>query len=188
MGVRLLPPMPMVVVVQRSERSVVARVMSVRLRSITPNHSGFPLISRWRVGRVRLMAAVPKTARALTSPPGFESQTLLHSSFAHRSVGVRISPDPPRGCRLAAGCAALNHATPVRIRPALPNASRNQSDIAHPTEGRSLQREDPGSSPGGPSQICVEPRAAAGSHKPRALGSIPGHATIAHRTVCCADS
>src|SRR6266852_1816981 len=48
-------------------------------RAMRENHRVFPH-KTWRVGRVRLMAAVPKTARALTSPPGFESQTLLHAA------------------------------------------------------------------------------------------------------------
>ncbi len=180
MRVRILPPVPFrdaVVVVQRPEPSDVTR------DDVGSNPTDHPNEPR-RVGRVRLIAAVSKTARAVQSPPGFKSQTLLHAlvdqaveagllnravgvqvlagapvtsngsaarfgraaALQAEVVGVRISPDPPRGCRLRAGLLALTETMPVQIRPALPTPLRGAE-------------------------------AAPGSHKPRDLGSIPGHAT-----------
>ena len=74
MRVRVLPPGPFS---RRGGRSSTARALDCGSSDVgsTPiDHTN------WRVGRVRLIAAVPKTARALASPPGFKSQTLLHQT------------------------------------------------------------------------------------------------------------
>jgi hypothetical protein len=93
-----------VVVVQRSERSVVARVMSVRLRSITPNKEGWlSLVEGSCLENSQAWQGLlgsnprPSSTRGRALPTWVRSSSRASSCFARRRLGVQLSPDPPRG-------------------------------------------------------------------------------------------
>ena len=91
MEVRVLPPVPFSI---DGGRSSTVRALDCGSSDVGSNPIDHPkFTTKWRVGRVWLMAAVPKTARA-ASPPGFESQALLQ---CRRSSAVRASGFYPVG-------------------------------------------------------------------------------------------
>ena len=162
-----------------AERSVVARELSVRFRPITPAASGHSKEVRqvfqpekWKFestrGRQRVGSSTWGAAASHAEGWEFESPPIHHW-----------------GCRLRAGSPALNEGTPVRVRPALPNTLNTRKDPSTRAviqrKDASLQREDPGSSPGGPTNICVELREHRGliSREVRTLG----HATTSIRNL-----
>ncbi len=122
-----------------------ARVVSVRFRSITPAAG-----RRLGAGRVRLIAAVSKTARVL-SPPGFESQALLHheSSSARKFMCAAVAQRrsawlPTRGSR-------------VRL---LPAASFDRCPRNSKSRVRFLKPRDAGANPtGGTTRVRSSSRA-----------------------------
>jgi hypothetical protein len=100
-----------------------------------------------RGGRSRACSVEVRLLSAL--PNGSAARTRASICFARRSVGVRISPDPPMGLSSSG-----------RI-------SRFQRGRRRFESGRPYQQNLRGA------------EAAPGSHKPRDPGSIPGHATTA---------
>jgi hypothetical protein len=125
-----------------------------------------------RVGRVWLMAAVSKTARA-ASPPGFESQALLQSAAVAQRKSVRLLTGRPK----------------VRLLPAALDA------IALVTQAgrvRSLKPRDGGASPpGGTNSVVAQcgrgSRSRACPVEVRLLSALPtgsaaraGRATASH--------
>ena len=121
MGVQVLPGAPTNSVVAQPGRGTRSRTCSVE---------------------VQLLSALPNRVRSSSRASG---------CFARRRLGVRISPDPPRGRRLAARTPRLQR-----------GGRRFES-------GRPYQHQ----------QLLRGAEAAPGSHKSRDPGSIPGHATKA---------
>lgn len=101
-----------------------------------------------------------KSCRGYQLRHGSAARSRASNCFARRRMGVRISPDPPWGCRLAAGSLAFNEAD-VGSNPTGPTKAPSISCARAVIQRKaaSLQREDPGSSPGGSGQdFCVELR------------------------------
>src|SRR5207302_1742356 len=76
-----------------------------------------PEVLRHHAGTVNILHTLSPIGVAMAGAGEFDP---YKDCFARSRLGVRPSPDPPRGCRLRAGSLALNEATPVRVRPALP--------------------------------------------------------------------
>ena len=123
-----------VVVAQRLQRSVVARAMSVRLRPITPARA-----AQWRVGRVWLMAAVSKTARAF------------------QPSWVRIPGPPPNAAVAQRKSVRLLTGRPeVRLLPAVPH--HTNALVTQAGRVRSLKPCDGGANPpGGTNSVVAQP-------------------------------
>lgn len=157
-----------VVVAQRLQRSVVARAMSVRLRPITP-----ALTVLRRVGRVWLMAAVSKTARAF------------------QPSWVRIPGPPPNAAVAQRKSVRLLTGRPeVRLLPAVPRHAN--ALVTQAGRVRSLKPRDGGASPpGGTNSVVAQPgrgtRSRACPVEVRLLSALPngsaaraGRATASH--------